>query len=123
MLQKLRSYIKARKLIEEDRIEVTYEVKLSYKTSFQIWFRDRNNMPKLINKTGISHAFSVAYPAIENQIELLVFVKNNKLLSNQAISLCIKRNGKVANSQIFAVSNTQILSGWCKIAADIGMAG
>jgi len=46
MLQKLRSYIKARKLIEEDRIEVTYEVKLSYKTSFQIWIRDKKNIPK-----------------------------------------------------------------------------
>jgi len=49
----------------------------------------------------------------------LVFVKNKKLLSKQAISLCIKVNGEVANSEIFSVSETQIISGWYKIAADI----
>ena len=121
MLKKLRSFINASKNIKDDNIEITYEVKLSYKTSFKIWFRDKKNIPRLIRENGISHAFSVVYPAVENQIELLVFVKNKKLLSNQTISLCIKINGGNAYSKIFSVSNTQILSGWYKIAADIGM--
>lgn len=91
---------------------ISYQVSVSYPTSFQVSFFDENGMPAIRECSGkrFEKEMVVAYGF--GKILIKVFVWNPAQLKDQTLHITIHVNGALAGEKIFPVSHIKTYDGW-----------
>ncbi len=107
----IKDAFRKQKGIERDHfLEVLIET--SFKTSFEVWYSDENNITQKIKVEGDIFSKTIFITNEMESISFRIFVQNPKRNENEKLYLTISQDDKILESKNYYISNALPYDGW-----------